>query len=552
MGYCCNPHRDQQRWPQLCKSLVDGNYVENCDYVLLETEVGTDSEDDNICCFGKGVWYTVHELEAMLNAAQTQIECIIAMSPQHDRLCTVFKALGYEYVVGVEAPNNSDPFPTTETSAFLDTFYAALLESRSVSRAYYLSLQAALSTRGGGGGSDHDPKYILELEEHLQSRKFIVFDPEAIGRSMGEIHDKSQHEKLPKTNLREPVRPFLGRSKYVLDLLSMLTSTSFVNVTGRELIGRASAVKWTIRYLLQMGFFRGGCFVIDCKLQSRKYHNKSFNECVFDVLRSCGVQFQSPGGTGTGTGGTGTGTGGTGTGTGNGSVPMMNSNTLSPFLDDEEELGGTVPMMNYGANIYHSNLSHSNMSQCHSHCSNPSNPSNPRNSSTASLSNPNSATNSATNSGTHSTHSHSHLSCPSAMIPGHTSSGHYSCRSSAVFPNLHSIHPIDELSNSQHSIPHPQQSPLSRPSQLVQPLHPHHQLQPMPVSTPPIGPVTPILGDPRTSPKSLFEYLDLAPPQHEPCCFVILNMNDWTNGHGPDEVAEWITTASEHLYVLKM
>ena len=41
--------------------------------------------------------------------------------------------------------------------------------------------------------------------------------------------------------------------------------------------------------------------------------------------------------------------------------------------------------------------------------------------------------------------------------------------------------------------------------------------------TPPMGPVTPILGDPRTSPKSLFEYLDLAPPQHEPCCFVILN-----------------------------
>jgi len=473
VGYCCNPRdpRDQQQWPELCKSLSEGNYTEDSDYVLLETEVGTDNEDDNICCFGKGVWFTLNELEELLTAKQTQIECIIAMSPQHERLCRVFKALGYDYVVGVEAPNNGHPFPSTETSAFLDQFYAALLESRSVSRAYYLSLQAALSTRGGGGGSDDDPKYVLRLDELLQARKFIVFDPVDIKRSIGEIEDKSQHEKLPKTNLREVVRPFMGRSNYVLDLLKKLTSTSIVNVTGKELIGRASAVKWTTRYLLQMGFFRGGCFVIDCKLQSRKYKNKSFNECVFDVLRSCGVMFRSPG--------------------------MMHSTALSPYLDDDDDLGVGVPQMNGVAA---------------SHGDTASLPSNNSNSSGAG---------SASGSGSGG-QGQSHLSRPS--------SGHYSCRSSAVFPHF-PIHTIHERSNTNHT------NPASH-SVVTPPLGP---------ITPPMGPVTPILGDPRTSPKSLFEYLDLAPPQHEPCCLLILNVDDWTNGNGPSDVAEWIQIASEHL-----
>ena len=475
VGYCCNPRRDEQRWPALVQSLVEGNYTADCDYVLLETEVGTDSEvdSDNICCFGKGVWYTVDSLAAMLSAEQTQIECVIAMSPQHERLSAVFKALGYDYVVGVEAPNNGDPFYSTETSAFLDQFYAALLESRSVSRAYYLSLQAALSTRGGGGGTDHDPKYLLSLADTLLNRKFIVFDPEDIARRFGEIDDKSQHEKLPKTNLREPVRPFLGRSRYVLDLLKKLTSTSIVNVTGCKLIGRASAVKWTTRYLLQMGFFRGGCFVVDCKLQSRKYRHKSFNECVFDVLRSCGVLFRSPGSSTTNT--------------------LLHSNTLSPFPDDDEELAVGVPLMNGFV------ASHTVPTE------------------TASLSGV--STNSASGVSHNSNRSQS-------LRP---SIGHYSCRSSAVFPNFH-IHTIHELTHSQHT----------HPVVVTPPLNP---------VTPPMGPVTPILGDPRTSPKSLFEYLDLAPPQHEPCCFVILNINDWANGNGPSEVAEWITTASEHLYV---
>ena len=294
VGFCCNPMRDKGKFPELCKSLQCNGYDEDKDYVLLETEVGDADEDNNICCFGKGIWYTVNDLRSMnLSAEQTQIDTIIAMSPQHQRMVDVFRQLGYQYVIGVESPKNTLKFSTTETAAFLEQFYAALLEQRSVSRAFYLSLQAALSTRGGNvrGGLDHDPKYLLTIDEALRDARFIVFDDDQL--QIGEIIDKSQHEKLPKTNLTEPVRPFIGRTAYVIKLLKYLIEHRILNVTGKELVGRASVVKSTTRYLLQMGFFRGGCFVIDCNI-SRKYQqkNKSFNEYVYDVLKFCGVNFK--------------------------------------------------------------------------------------------------------------------------------------------------------------------------------------------------------------------------------------------------------------------
>lgn len=296
VGFCCNPRRDNGKFPELCKSLQFNGYNEDIDYILLETEVGDADEDNNICCFGKGKWYTIDELRAMnLNAEQTQIDTIIAMSPQHERMVEVFRQLGYQYVIGVESPKNTLKFSTTETAAFLEQFYAALLEQRSVSRAFYLSLQAALSTRGGNvrGGLDHDDKYLLTIDESLRDARFIVFADDQL--EFGEIIDKSQHEKLPKTNLTEPVRPFIGRTSYVIKLLKYLIEHRILNVTGKELVGRASVVKSTTRYLLQMGFFRGGCFVIDCNI-SRKYQqkNKSFNEYVYDVLKFCGVNFKDP------------------------------------------------------------------------------------------------------------------------------------------------------------------------------------------------------------------------------------------------------------------
>eukprot|EP01083_Nonionella_stella_P225611 801896_1 len=293
VGYCCNPKRDMEKYPILCKALRDNHTtVEDADYILLETEVGHEGADDGISAFGKGVWYKASDLYEMLNANKTQIDCIIAVSPQHERLIEIFKTLGYSYIIGVEAPDCSSTFSTTETSAFLRHLYAALLEQRSVSRAYYLSLQAALTSRGSvRGGNETDPKYILEINEAHLDERFIIFDKTDL--KYGEINDKSQHEKLPRTNLREPVRPFIGRTQYVIHLLKKLTETQIVNVTGKELIGRASVVKSITRYLLQMGFFRGGCFVIDCKLHSRKYQQKrkSFNECVYDVLKSAGIDF---------------------------------------------------------------------------------------------------------------------------------------------------------------------------------------------------------------------------------------------------------------------
>ena len=294
VGFCCNPSRDQQNYPELCASLYPRQ--DDADYILLETEVCAESDDDSICCFGKGVWFKVSEVYKYLNAESTQIDCVVAMSPQHERLTQIFEELGYKYIIGVEAPSNEHPFSTTETAAFLEQFYGAILDQRSVTNAYDLSLQNALSTRGSvRGGNDNDPKYILQINQLHRNERFIIFDDNQL--KIGEIKDKSQHEKLPKTNLRDPIRPFFGRSEYIITLLKKLMDTQIVNVTGKELIGKSSVVKTTTRYLLQMGFFRGGCFVIDCKLQSAKYAksspNKSFNECVYDVLKSCGVNFKS-------------------------------------------------------------------------------------------------------------------------------------------------------------------------------------------------------------------------------------------------------------------
>ena len=295
VGYCCNPTRDNAKFPELCKSLQANGYNENNDYLLLETEVGDADENNNICCFGKGVWYSINDLRSLyLNAEQTAVDIIIAMSPQHQRMVNMFRKLGYQYVIGIESPGNMVRFNNTETAAFLDQFYTALLEQRSVSRSFYLALQEALSTRGGDMGTDHDPKYLLTIDKEnpqLRDSRFIVFGDDQL--RTGEIIDKSQHERLPKTNLTEAIRPFIGRTGYVIKLLKYLIEHRILNVTGKELVGRATVVKATARYLLQMGFFRGGLFVIDCK-NGRKYQqqNKSFNEHVYDVLKYCGISFE--------------------------------------------------------------------------------------------------------------------------------------------------------------------------------------------------------------------------------------------------------------------
>ena len=102
VGFCCNPRRDNSKFPELCKSLQCNGYDEDLEYVLLESEVGENDEDNNICCFGKGIWYTVNDLRSMnLNADQTPIDTIIAMSPQHERMVDVFRQLGYQYVIGI-------------------------------------------------------------------------------------------------------------------------------------------------------------------------------------------------------------------------------------------------------------------------------------------------------------------------------------------------------------------------------------------------------------------------------------------------------------------
>eukprot|EP01084_Bolivina_argentea_P079234 143750_1 len=68
VGYCCNPKRDMEKYPILCKALRDNHTtVEDADYILLETEVGHEGADDGISAFGKGVWYKASDLYEMLN-----------------------------------------------------------------------------------------------------------------------------------------------------------------------------------------------------------------------------------------------------------------------------------------------------------------------------------------------------------------------------------------------------------------------------------------------------------------------------------------------------
>ena len=267
VAYCINPKRDKHEYPELVSSLYPKD--NDRDYILLETQ-----SKNNYIDIGKGEWLTGAEFAKILNAKQANIECVIVMSPQHQRLTQIFSSLGYKYIIGIEAPNNEQTFERTESAAFLDQFYRAIIDKQSIKRAYDLSLNAI-------GANEQNPKYLLSIDGTIDHNvRFVLFD----SIKYGQMIYKSERMKVNKY-LRNAVRPFIDRSGFVLSLLNNMANYQIINVFhAKSLIGRASVVKTCVRYLIQRGLFKGGCFVIDCQLS--KLDNYTFDQYADGILKS--------------------------------------------------------------------------------------------------------------------------------------------------------------------------------------------------------------------------------------------------------------------------
>eukprot|EP01084_Bolivina_argentea_P297852 513209_1 len=86
VGLCCNPVRDVKMYPEICELC---EYNDDNDYILLQLNR-----------YGESKWYCVNELINIFNNQSNNIDIIICVSPQHKRMCNIFKTFGFNYIIG--------------------------------------------------------------------------------------------------------------------------------------------------------------------------------------------------------------------------------------------------------------------------------------------------------------------------------------------------------------------------------------------------------------------------------------------------------------------
>ena len=130
----------------------------------IVNEVLLESDNNNI---GQGTWISQSQLKFILNCKKTDV--VLAMSPNHIELASMFRRIEFKHVIGIKVDSNSKRFNDSETATFLEHFYSAILHQATVERAFKLAKAAALSVRGyvcvmkqkAGEGSMYGDFFVL-------------------------------------------------------------------------------------------------------------------------------------------------------------------------------------------------------------------------------------------------------------------------------------------------------------------------------------------------------------------------------------------------------
>jgi hypothetical protein len=93
------------------------------------------------------------------------------------------------------------------------------------------------------------------------------------------------------------LRPFIGRSREVLELYDAFNAHTMILVRGRQKDGKRSIVKRLVSYLHRRDHFEQGLLVVDCKAEQAQQRNRqgwSFKDVFVYKLTQLGFDGLQP------------------------------------------------------------------------------------------------------------------------------------------------------------------------------------------------------------------------------------------------------------------